>query len=136
MGRFLSRFGTYCGYRQVRTVLLALLLAMTPVAAAANAALPAKAAQLAEILGALHHLRDVCGTNEGQLWRNKMIEMIGALGPSEADRQNLVKNFNDSFYRYKNAYRACSAAAARQSDKLMQDGQRIAEELAANGYGR
>lgn len=136
MGRFLSRFGTYCGRRHVMAALITLALALPVPASAANAALPAKAAQLAEILGAVHHLRDVCGTNEGQLWRNKMIEMIGVLGPSEADRQKLVKNFNDSYYRYKNSYPACTATAARQSDKLMQDGQKIAEELAASGYGR
>lgn len=136
MGRFLSRFGTYCGRRHMLAALIAFALALPPLGAAASAALPAKAVQLAEILGAVHHLRDVCGTNEGQLWRNKMIEMIGVLGPSDADRQRLVKNFNDAYYRYKNAYPSCTAAAARQSDKLMQDGQRIAEELAASGYGR
>ncbi|MDX5366539.1 MAG: TIGR02301 family protein [Alphaproteobacteria bacterium] len=114
--------------------LIALVLLQT--ATAAMAALPARAVQLAEILGAVHHLRDVCGTNEGQLWRNKMIEMLGVLEPTDTERQQLVKNFNDSYYRYKNTYPACTATAARQSDKLMQDGQRLAEELAASGLGR
>lgn len=131
MGRSLSIFGT-CRAR-VAAGLCALVLAL-PLPAAA--AIPAKAVQLAEILGAVHHIRDICGANEGQLWRNKMIEMIPVLQPTEAERQRLVKHFNDSYYRYRNAYPKCTAAAAGQSDKLMQDGQKIAEELAASGYGR
>ncbi|MBX3505754.1 MAG: TIGR02301 family protein [Parvibaculum sp.] len=131
MGRSLSIFGT-CRAR-IAAGLFALALALpSPVAAA----FPPKAVQLAEILGAVHHIRDICGANEGQLWRNKMIEMIAVLGPTEAERQRLVKHFNDSYYRYRNAYPKCTATAAGQSDKLMQDGQKIAEELAASGYGR
>ena len=136
MGRFLSRFGTYCGHRHMLAALIAFTLALPPLGAAANAARPANALQLAENLGAGPPLGAGCGPNEGPRGRNKMIEMIGVLGPSEADRQRLVKNFNDAYYRYKNAYPSCTAAAVRQSDKLMQDGQRIAEELAASGYGR
>ncbi len=134
MARILSRFGTFFSRRQLMAAIGVMVLLHS--GTAVNAALPARAVQLAEILGAVHHLRDVCGTNEGQLWRNKMIEMLGVLAPSDAERQQLVKNFNDSYYRYKNAYPACSATAARQSDKLMQDGQRLAEELAASGHGR
>ena len=136
MGRFLSIIGTYIGVGRIGAGLIAMALVAPPAGAMASTALPAKAIQLAEILGAIHHLRDICGTNEGQLWRNKMIEMIGVLEPSDADRQRLVKNFNDSFYRYKNAYPGCTATASRQSDRLMQDGQRLAEELAASGHGR
>jgi uncharacterized protein (TIGR02301 family) len=134
MARILSRFGTFFSRRQLMAAIGVMVLLHS--GTAVNAALPERAVQLAEILGAVHHLRDVCGTNEGQLWRNKMIEMLGVLAPSDAERQQLVKNFNDSYYRYKNAYPACSATAARQSDKLMQDGQRLAEELAASGHGR
>lgn len=131
MGHLASIFGTYRAWAAAGLVVLALALP-----APAFAAFPPKTIQLAEILGAVHHLRDVCGANEGQLWRNKMIEMIAVLQPKEADRQRLVKHFNDSFYRYRNAYPRCTATAATQSDKLMQDGQRIAEELAASGFGR
>ena len=131
----MSRFGTFSGLRLIKAGLLVLVLALPAPGAAANAALPAKAVHLAEILGAVHHLRDICGANEGQLWRNKMIEMIGVLAPSDADRQRLVKSFNDSFYRYRNTYPACTSTAARQGDKLMQDGRRLAEELASSGLG-
>ncbi len=135
MGRGLSRFGTTKARHHTAAALVAFALAMLP-APAAHASFPAKAVQLADILGAVHHLRALCDTNEGQIWRNKMIEMIERLKPDEAGRQRLVKHFNDAYYRYRNTYPACTVTAARQSDRLMQDGQRLSEELAAQGYGR
>jgi uncharacterized protein (TIGR02301 family) len=38
--------------------------------------------RLAEILGTLHYLRGVCGTNEGPKWRNEMQALIDAETPS------------------------------------------------------
>jgi len=112
----------------------ALLLATPPPAAAQK--LPAEMFRLAEVLGAVHHLRTICGTREGQLWRNKMIEMMGAVGPEEKDRQQLIARFNDAFHKTRNSYSTCSRSAATRSDKLFEEGQRIAQELAAKGYGR
>lgn len=134
MGRGLSRFETVSARRHVAAALIVLALVALP-AFPAHANFPAKAVQLAEILGAVHHLRALCDTNEGQLWRNKMIEMIDRLKPEDAARQRLVKHFNDAYYRYRTTYPACTITAAQQSDRLMQDGQRLAEELAAQGYG-
>ncbi|MEP2830078.1 TIGR02301 family protein [Parvibaculum sp.] len=115
---------------------LAAALAALPFFTVRAEALPASVTQLAEVLGGVHHLRTLCGTNEGQLWRNKMIEMMGTLSPGEAERQALIKHFNDAFYRYRNAYPNCTPTATSQADRLMQDGHRLAEELAASGLGR
>src|SRR5262245_40837844 len=38
--------------------------------------------RLAEILGALHYLRAICGANEGQKWRNEMQSLVDAEAPS------------------------------------------------------
>ncbi len=37
--------------------------------------------RLAEILGTLHYLRGICGTNEGPKWRNEMQALIDAETP-------------------------------------------------------
>ena len=121
--------------RRLLPLVLAAALGALPFFSVRAEALPGSVAQLAEVLGAVHHLRALCGTNEGQLWRNKMIEMMGAVSPSESERQGLIKHFNDAYYRYRNAYPNCTATAASQADKLMKDGQRLSEELAASGYG-
>ena len=38
--------------------------------------------RLAEILGTLHYLRGICGSNEGSKWRNEMQALIDAETPS------------------------------------------------------
>lgn len=137
MVQVMSRFGTYAGVRRLALSLaVALAFVAAPLPHARAYALPGTVMQLAEVLGAVHHLRTLCGTNEGQLWRNKMIEMMGAIDPSEMERKALIKRFNDAYYRYRNAYPNCTGTAAGQSDKLMQDGQRLAAELAANSARR
>jgi len=135
MAQGLCKNGTGKKKRLLPLVLAAALTAL-PFFTVRAEALPASVAQLAAVLGGVHHLRTLCGTNEGQLWRNKMIEMMGALSPSEAERQVLIKHFNDAYYRYRNAYPNCTPTATNQADRLMQDGHRLAEELAASGLGR
>jgi uncharacterized protein (TIGR02301 family) len=136
MEQGLSSIGTVKRKRRLLPLALAAALALLPFLTVRAEAMPAGVAQLAEVLGGIHHLRALCGTNEGQLWRNKMIEMMGAVRPSERERQALIKHFNEAYYRYRNAYPNCTRTAATQSDKLMQDGQRLSEELAASGLGR
>ena len=38
--------------------------------------------RLSEILGAVHYLRELCGGNDGQLWRERMKELMEAEGSS------------------------------------------------------
>ncbi len=64
--------------------IFALILAcsLTP-ARAQDAAAPfdGDLQRLAEILGTLHYLRAICGTNEGAKWRNEMQALIDAETP-------------------------------------------------------
>ena len=134
----MSGFGTKArdGWKRgAGAALLAMLLTLPPAPAAAQT-VPAEMFRLAEVLGAVHHLRTVCGTREGQLWRNKMIEMLGATRPTDIERQELIARFNDAFHGMRGRYTTCSRTAAAQSDKLFEEGQRIAQELAVKGYGR
>jgi uncharacterized protein (TIGR02301 family) len=50
--------------------------------------------RLAEILGTLHYLRGVCGTNEGPKWRNEMQALIDAETPSGDRRARMIAGFN------------------------------------------
>ena len=66
----------------------ALLLAATASGAAAQIALGAanskpydeRLMRLSEILGAVHYLRELCGANDGQVWRDRMKELMDAEG--------------------------------------------------------
>ena len=50
--------------------------------------------RLAEILGTLHYLRGVCGTNEGQKWRAEMQALVDAETPSGERRSRMIASFN------------------------------------------
>jgi uncharacterized protein (TIGR02301 family) len=42
--------------------------------------------RLSEILGAVHYLRALCGTEEGQVWRNQMRDLVNAEGTNPLRR--------------------------------------------------
>jgi uncharacterized protein (TIGR02301 family) len=91
--------------------------------------------RLAEILGAVHHLRDVCGAHEGSLWRNKMIDLLEAARPPAGRRQYLIGRFNDAYYRVRGTYPQCSPGAVREVNALFGEGQQLAAKLtSASGW--
>ena len=55
--------------------------------------------RLAEILGALHYLRGICGANEGQKWRNEMQALIDAEAPSGERRNRLMRELQPRLSR-------------------------------------
>src|ERR1044072_4318231 len=67
--------------------------------------------RLSEILGALHYLRDLCGSREGQIWRNEMQALVDAEAPSGERRERLVASFNRGYRGFQQTYRTCTPAA-------------------------
>ncbi|MDR3497903.1 MAG: TIGR02301 family protein [Parvibaculum sp.] len=88
--------------------------------------------RLAEILGAAHHLRDICGANEGALWRNKMIDMLEAAHADAAARERLIEHFNNAYYRYRSLYPTCTGQAAAEANALFEEGRKLSARLAGS----
>ena len=130
-----------------RSVLPALLLAAAlalPVAAEAQEAAPPPPpaapydeglTRLSEILGAMHYLRDLCGAGEGTLWRDQMQGLIDAEQADGVRLARFVEGFNRGYEGFKAVYRACTPAATTAIDRYMEEGARIARDVAAR-YGR
>ena len=91
--------------------------------------------RLAEILGAMHYLRDLCGAGEGTLWRDQMQGLIDAEQVDGPRLARLVEGFNRGYEGFKAVYRACTPAATTAIDRYMEEGARIARDTAAR-YGR
>src|SRR5215469_10540707 len=53
--------------------------------------------RLSEILGALHFLRGICNSNEGQKWRNEALALIDAGTPSGSRHDEMVASFNRGY---------------------------------------
>lgn len=125
MAQFSCKFG-------MAPALAAALLAASLLAAAPTRADPLADGldRLAEILGAVHHLRDICGADEGPLWRNKMIDLLNAAEPDALRRQILISHFNDAYHRALAQYSSCTPAAAAEVSALFEEGRALSARLA------
>lgn len=89
-----------------------------------------KLLRLAEVLGAVHHLREICGAGEGQLWRDQMIKLLKAESPTAAYRTRLVRSFNQGYRGYRRTYRSCTQAASLQVTRFVREGAILSQSLA------
>jgi uncharacterized protein (TIGR02301 family) len=87
--------------------------------------------RLAEIMGALHYLRAVCGANEGQLWRNEMQSLVDAEAPAGERRDRMVASFNRGYRGFQQTYRTCTPAAGVAIRRYLDEGARIARDITA-----
>ena len=79
----------------------------------------AKLLRLAEILGAVHYLRELCGAQEGQLWREQMKEIVKNEGSTAVRRAKLVNSFNDGYRGYRRTYRTCTVLGHARHHPLL-----------------
>jgi len=87
--------------------------------------------RLSEILGALHFLRGICGTNEGQKWRNEAQALIEAEAPSGERHDQMVSSFNRGYRSFQQSYRTCTPAADFAVRRYLDEGAKIAREITA-----
>jgi uncharacterized protein (TIGR02301 family) len=91
--------------------------------------------RLAEILGSMHYLRTLCGSNEGSLWRDQMQGLLDSEQPDADRRARFVDRFNRGYEGFRSVYRSCTPAATEVMDRYMTEGARIARDVVAR-YGK
>jgi uncharacterized protein (TIGR02301 family) len=87
--------------------------------------------RLAEILGTLHYLRGICGTNEGGKWRNEMQALIDAETPAGDRRARMIAGFNRGYNGFQQTYRTCTPAALVAIRRYIDEGSKISRDLTA-----
>ena len=87
--------------------------------------------RLAEILGALHYLRGICGANEGQKWRNEMQALVEAEAPSGSRHDLLIASFNRGYRGFQQTYRTCTQAADLAIRRYLDEGAKISRDITA-----
>jgi uncharacterized protein (TIGR02301 family) len=88
-----------------------------------------KLLRLCEILGAVHYLRELCGANDGQLWRDRMKELMDTEGSSALRRAKLTRSFNNGYRSYSRTYNNCSSSAQTAVNRFLAEGAEIANGL-------
>jgi uncharacterized protein (TIGR02301 family) len=87
--------------------------------------------RLSEILGALHFLRGICGSNEGQKWRDEAQTLIDAEAPSGDRHDQMVASFNRGYRGFQQSYRTCTPAADIVIRRYLEEGAKLARDITA-----
>lgn len=88
-----------------------------------------KIVRLSEILGAVHYLRELCGANDGQSWRERMKELMDAEGSSALRRALLTRSFNQGYESFSRTYKTCTPSAQTTINRYLTEGTQISEAL-------
>jgi uncharacterized protein (TIGR02301 family) len=109
-------------FKQFLAILILVSACLSGPARAQDAAAPFDndLQRLAEILGTLHYLRGICGSNEGSKWRNQMQALIDAETPSGDRRARMIAG-----------YRTCTPAASVAIRRYIEEGSKISRDLTA-----
>jgi uncharacterized protein (TIGR02301 family) len=87
--------------------------------------------RLSEILGALHFLRGICNSDEGQKWRNEAQALIDAEAPAGGRHDQMVAGFNRGYRGFQQSYRTCTPAADAVIRRYLEEGAKIARDITA-----
>ena len=90
--------------------------------------------RLAEVLGGLSFLRDLCGDGDGDDWRGKMAQLRDADAAAGPRRQRLTAAFNRGFRGYELTYRVCTPNARLVIARYLEEAKSLSHEVASR-YG-
>lgn len=119
------------------TYIMAMMLAASTVLA-----VPARAVEapfepgllrLAEVLGSLHFLRNLCG-EKGTQWRGEMEKLLQAENPSPERRARFIASFNRGYRSFDGTYTACTPSATEAIGRYIKEGEALSRDIASR-YG-
>jgi uncharacterized protein (TIGR02301 family) len=112
--------------------LAALPLGATP-ARAVEAPFEPNLLRLAEVLGSLHYLRNLCGEH-GNTWRDEMEKLLATENPNPERRAKFIASFNRGYRSFNEIYVHCTASATEAISRYMKEGEELARDTAGR-YG-
>ncbi|GAA2862984.1 TIGR02301 family protein [Aminobacter niigataensis] len=119
------------------TYIMAMMLAASAVLAAPARAVEAPfepgLLRLAEVLGSLHFLRNLCG-EKGTQWRGEMEKLLQAENPSPDRRARFIASFNRGYRSFDGTYTACTPSATEAIGRYMKEGEALSRDIASR-YG-
>ncbi len=89
--------------------------------------------RLAEVLGSVHYLRNLCG-EEGDAWRERMQTLIETENPEPLRRARLIASFNRGYRAFAAVHRNCTPNAIAALGGYMQEGAALSADI-TNRYG-
>jgi uncharacterized protein (TIGR02301 family) len=112
-----------------RFLILAILLSSPVHAQAAPPPFEAQLLRLSELLGALHHLRGLCGATDAPAWRHRMEALIEGEGTDPQIKERLAGAFNRGYRTYSLTYHRCTAEARLTVEAYLAEAGRISRDV-------
>ena len=89
--------------------------------------------RLAEVLGSLHYLRNLCGET-GDDWRQEMETLLQTENPDPQRRAKFIASFNRGYRSFEAVYTTCTVSAIESIRRYMKEGEALTREVASR-YG-
>ncbi|NQX79143.1 MAG: TIGR02301 family protein [Hyphomicrobiaceae bacterium] len=115
--------------RSAVAFLMIVIIAPSSLAQAGTRSYDQKLDRLSESLGAIHYLRELCSSNDGQKWRNNMQELINAVGTSSERKAVLARQFNRGYRGYSHIYPNCTHQAKATIKSFIKESIKATDEL-------
>jgi uncharacterized protein (TIGR02301 family) len=91
--------------------------------------------RLAEILGSVQYLRDLCSGESETVWREGMQALLDSETANEPQRREaLTAGYNRGFRAFASVYASCTDAARVVEDRYRREGATLVSEIVAR-YG-
>jgi uncharacterized protein (TIGR02301 family) len=88
--------------------------------------------RLAEILGSVHYLRNLCNPGKEDAWRSNMQQLLDAEAKDETKRkEKLTAAFNRGYRSFASVYTGCTPQAVVAEERYRNEGATLATEITA-----
>lgn len=95
----------------------------------------ARLLRLAEILGSVHYLRNLCNAEGEAGWRESMQRLLDSETAGEQNRrEQLTAGYNRGFRAFASVYTGCTEAARVAEERYRREGATLVTEIVAR-YG-
>nr|WP_280115476.1 TIGR02301 family protein [Roseibium hamelinense] len=91
--------------------------------------------RLSEVMGALHFLRPLCGSNDAPSWRQNMEALLLAEARTENRRRKFIERFNQGYRGFSAVYRVCTSTARTAMEQYIAEGETLITTVTSR-YGR
>jgi uncharacterized protein (TIGR02301 family) len=118
-------------WKPLALLFTAILACANPMPArAAEAPYDPQLARLAEVLGSLHFLRNLCGESSTR-WRDEMEALLASEDPEPERRAKFIASFNHGYRSFEGVYSSCTASAAAAITRYMKEGEVLTRDVTA-----
>lgn len=94
-----------------------------------------KLLRLAEVLGSIHYLRNLCDAGDGSKWRDTMSRILEAEQPGPKRKAQLIARFNRGYRAFDETHGTCSGSAIEAANRYVAEGAQLASQIVTR-YGR